>query len=137
MDSFKKGKISFLPESVTREQAKDTGMAMILICMLVWYFGHFEKSLALAVVLLVINMVVPQIYKPVARLWLGFSNILGAVMSRILLTILFFTLVTPIGVFRRIIGKDSMQINKWKKDRSSVFQIRDHRYQPEDIDKPY
>jgi len=137
MDSFKKGKTSFLPDTVNREQAKDTGMAMVLICMLVWYFGHFEKSLVLAVALLVINMTVPQIFKPVAKLWLGLSNVLGAVMSRILLTILFFTLVTPIGVFRRITGNDSLQIKKWKKDGTSVFQIRDHTYKPENIDKPY
>ncbi len=137
MDSFKNGKTSFLPDTVNRDQAKDTGMAMVLICILVWHFGHFEKFLALAVALLIINMIVPQIYKPVAKLWLGLSNILGAVMSRILLTILFFTLVTPIGVFRRIAGNDSLQIKKWKKDRTSVFQIRNHTYKPENIDKPY
>ena len=137
MDSFKKGKTSYLPDTVNREQAKDTGMAMVLICILVWYFGHFEKSLVLALVLLILNMVVPQIYKPLTKLWLGFSNVLGAVMSRILLTILFFTLVTPIGIFRRIIGKDSLQIKKWKKDRASVFQVIDYTYKPENIDKPY
>ncbi len=105
--------------------------------LILWYFGHFEKFFALSVVLLIINMIVPQIYKPVAKLWLGLSNLLGAVMSRVLLTILFFIMVTPIGVFRRIIGNDSLQIKKWKKDSISVFQVRDHAYQPKDIDKPY
>ncbi len=137
MDTLNKEKNYLLPKTVNREQAKDTGMAMVLICLLIWYFGHFEKFLALAVALLVINMIVPQIFKPVAKLWLGLSNLLGAVMSRILLSILFFILVTPIGVFRRIIGNDSLKIKKWKKDRASVFQVRDHAYQPKDIDKPY
>jgi len=137
MDSFNKEEIHLLPKTVSREQAKDTGMAMVLICLLIWHFFNVDRFFAISIVLLVINMIFPQVYKPLAKLWLGFSNILGAVMSRILLTILFFTLVTPIGVFRRITGYDSLQIKKWKKDRTSVFQVRDHTYQPKDIDKPY
>jgi len=137
MDIRDKAKKHLMPETVNREQAKDTGMAMVLICLLVWHFFNFDKFFAISIVLLVINMIVPQVYKPLAKLWLGFSNVLGAVMSRILLTILFFTLVTPIGVWRRTTGYDSLQIKKWKKDRTSVFQVRDHTYQPKDIDKPY
>ena len=137
MDTFNKEKSRFLPKSVTREQAKDTGMAMVLICLLVWYFFNVKQLFALSLALLITNIVVPQIYKPMAKLWLGLSNLLGAVMSRVLLTILFFMLVTPIGVLRRVAGKDSLKINKWKKGRESVFYIRDYTYQPKDIDKPY
>ena len=137
MDTLNKGKSRFLPKSVTREQAKDTGMAMVLICLLVWYFFNVKQLFGLALALLITNMVVPQIYKPMAKLWLGLSNLLGAVMSRVLLTVLFFMLVTPIGVLRRVAGKDSLKINKWKKGRESVFYIRDYTYQPKDIDKPY
>jgi hypothetical protein len=137
MNSTNKEKKSFLPNTVTREQAKDTGMAMVLICLLVWYFFHFDKLFILSIVLLIINMIVPQIYKPIAKIWFGLSNVLGAVMSRILLTIIFFVLVTPIGVFRRMMGIDSLQLKKWKKDQTSVFKVRDHTCAPNDIDKPY
>lgn len=137
MDNFKTDKNSFLPKTVSRDQAKDTGMAMVLICLLVWYFGNFEKLFALSLILLIINMIVPNIYKPVAKLWLGLSNFLGTIMSKILLTFLFFILVTPTGIFRRIIGKDTLQLKKWKDGSASVFQVRDYLYKPKDIDKPY
>jgi hypothetical protein len=137
MHELNKEAKSFLPNIISREQSKDTGMAMVLICLLIWYFGNFESFFGLSLVLLIINMIIPQVYRPVAKLWLGFSNLMGAIMSKVLLTILFFVLVTPMGILRRIIGNDSTQIKKWKKDRSSVFQVRNHTYQPRDIEKPY
>lgn len=137
MEDSSKKKNRILPETVTREQAIDTGMAMVLICLLVWYFSHSEKFILLSIGLLLINMIIPQIYKPVAKLWLGLSTLLGTVMSKILLTILFYTIVTPIGFLRRITGNDTLQVRKWQKDKTSVFQVRDHTYQKGDIDKPY
>ena len=137
MDNLNKGKTCFLPDTISREQAKDTGMAIVLICMLVFYFYRFENFLTLSIALLIINMTVPKIYKPLAKLWFWFSNVIGFIMSNLVLTMLFLTLVTPIGVLRRITGSDSLQIKKWKKGKSSVFQIRDHTYQQKDIANPY
>lgn len=137
MDSSENGKTKFLPDTVDRDQAKDTGTALVLICLLVWYFGRSEKILALAAGLLIVNMIVPQVYKSAAKLWLGFSNLLGVVITRIVLSVLFYFLVTPVAVLKRLTGYDPMQRKKWKKDNSSVFTVRNHTYQPGDIDKPY
>jgi len=137
MGDINKQKEGFFPVTISKDQAKDTGMAMVLICLIVWYFTHIEILLTILTGLLIANMVVPQIYRPVAKLWLGFSNVLGTVMSKILLSIIFYFLVTPVGIFRRITGNDSLQLKKWKKSRTSVFQIRDYKYQQKDIDKPY
>jgi hypothetical protein len=62
---------------------------------------------------------------------------LGTVMSKILLTIVFFFIVTPVGIIRKWLGADAMQLKKWKKDTSSVFTDRHKMYQPKDIEKPY
>jgi multisubunit Na+/H+ antiporter MnhG subunit len=127
----------FIPWRISKDQAKDTGMAMVLICLLVTLYYHRSKLLVLPVILLLINMTAPKIYKPAAVIWLGLSNILGTVTSKILLTVLFFTVVTPVGVVRKIMGADAMILKKWKKDKSSVFETRNHEFKPEDIDRPY
>jgi len=127
----------FLPQSVTTDQAKDTGMAMVLICLLIAFFGGKQLSYGVGMLLLLINMIAPNIFKPAARIWLGFSHLLGAFMSRIILSIVFLVLVFPVGLVRRIIGKDSMQLKKWKKDRGSVFKIREHEFTADDIKHPY
>ncbi len=127
----------FIPKSVTTDQAKDTGMAMVLICLLIAFLGGKHLFYGLGILLLLINMIAPNIFKPAARIWLGFSHLLGSVMSRIILSVVFLALVFPVGLVRRIIGKDTMQLKKWKKDRTSVFKIREHEFIADDIKHPY
>ena len=126
-----------IPETISRDQAKDTGMAMVLICLLIAYIGGKQQFGGIALLLLLINMIWPTLYRPVAKLWFGLSHLLGTVMSKLLLSVLFFILVLPVGLARRLMGKDSLQIKKFKAGRDSVFKIRDHKYTPGDINHPY
>ena len=112
-------------------------MAMVLICLLIAHIGHHERFVFVAIVLLVINMVWPSCFHYPSKLWFGLAHLMGAVMSRVLLTVLFFGLVTPLGLVRRIGGADPMQMKKWKKGNSSVFRTRDHTYSAQDIEQPY
>lgn len=137
IDTVKQGKQRFIPETISPDQARDTGMAMVLICLLVVLIGDRQQFIGIAVILLLVNMVKPMIYKPVARLWLGLSHLLGTVMSKIILTVLFFIMVTPIGVIRRVLGKDTLQLKKWKKGTDSVFRRRDHLFEADDIKHPF
>ena len=127
----------FIPAVVTRDQAKDTGMAMVLICLLIGYLGHQQKIFLIAILLLLINMIWPPIFIPAAKLWFGLSHMLGTIMSKVILTLLFFTIVTPIGLIRRLSGADTLQLRKWKKDRASAFKIREHAFTSDDIKHPY
>lgn len=128
---------TFIPKTITKDQAKDTGMAMVLICLLIAFFAEIRFFYSLAILLLLINMIWPNIYKPVAKVWLGLSHLLGSIMSKIILTIVFIVLVLPVGLIRRALGKDSLQLKKWKKDRVSVFKIREHEFTSDDINHPY
>jgi len=127
----------FFPKKISKDQAKDTGMAMVLICFILGYFSQKQDFFTLGIVLLLIDMIYPNLYRPVATIWFGLSLILGTINSKLLLTMIFFVIVTPVGLIRRIIGADSLQLKRWKKDDSSVFGVREHIFQPEDIEKPY
>jgi hypothetical protein len=137
IDVTLKRKEGFIPKQISADQAKDTGMAMVLICLLIGLIGGRPLFFKLSISLLLINMIWPSFYKPVAKLWLGLSHLLGTVMSKVLLSILFFVMVTPVAAIRRVGGADSLQLKKWKKGRCSVFRVRDHKFKLEDINKPY
>jgi hypothetical protein len=123
--------------SSTPEQAKDTGLAMVLICLLLGYFGKFPKFLPLSIALLLLTMVWPKAFKPLAGLWFGLSQVMGHVVSKIILTLAFFLIVTPIGVIRRWMGADSLQLKKWKAGSASVFVKRQGAIQDKDLLNPY
>jgi multisubunit Na+/H+ antiporter MnhG subunit len=137
IDITLKNAAGFLPKHITRDQAKDTGMAMVLICLLIGYFSHKPGFIGAAILLLLVAMTWPTLYKPAGKLWFGLSHVLGTVMSKIILSILFFLLVTPVGLMRRLSGHDSLQLRTWKQSRSSVFKVRNHVFTSQDIQHPY
>lgn len=121
----------------TRDQAKDTGMALVLVCLIIFLVTQQKRYVTIGALLLLVDMVCPSLYKPAARLWYGLSGILGAVMSRVLLTLTFFLVLTPVGVLRRLCGKDTLRLRCFKRDDSSVFRVRDHTFTRADIEQPY
>jgi hypothetical protein len=123
--------------SSTKEQAKDTGMAMVLICLLLGYWGKFPKFLPVSLVLLLITMIWPNAFRALATLWFGLSHLLSSVVSRVVLTIVYFLVVTPIGLIRRATGADSLQLKKWKQGQDSVFIVRQGAIQGKDLENPY
>ena len=123
--------------SATKAQARDTGMALVLICLLVAWFANRRDFVGWAILLLLLDMIWPQAYKPAAKLWFGLSHVLGSVMSKVLLSVVFFVVLTPVGLLRRALGKDCMQTGGFKKGADSVFRVRDHQFTSKDIETPY
>ena len=123
--------------SSTRTQARDTGMAMTLICLLLAYWGHHPKFLPLAIIILLVTMIVPQVFRPLAVLWFGLSHVMGNVVSKVVLSLIFFVVVTPIGLIRRWSGKDSLRLRQWKQNTDSVFVEREGIIVGKDLENPY
>jgi len=129
--------MEFSKTKMNKEQSKDTGMAMALLLLIVFLKTRRNGWLYAAIVVQIVDMVVPQIFAPVAVIWFGFSHVLGTVMSRILLSILFFGLVTPVGVLRRLFGKDSLRLRAFKASEESAMVVRNHLFVAKDIERPY
>lgn len=112
-------------------------MAMVLL-LLIGYVRFRQESLLLgALALQILAMSVPRVFTRVAVVWLGLSHVLGAVMSRVLLSATFFLVVTPIGLARRVMGKDSLRLREFKRGDQSVMSRRDHTCSGVDLERPY
>jgi hypothetical protein len=129
--------MEFFKRRITKDQSRDTGMAMVLLLLILYIRTKRDGILLAAIALHVVNMMVPRIFAPIAVVWLGFSHLLGAVMSKILLSVLFFGVVTPIGILRRLFGKDSLKLRAFKASDESVMSVRNHTFVGRDIEKPY
>jgi hypothetical protein len=112
-------------------------MALALLCFLIGASTHRRWLEWTSMAVLVVDMIAPAIFKPFARVWFGLATALSAVTSRIVLLVLFFVVVVPVGVVRRAMGKDPMQIRRWRRDRDTVFARRDHLYESGDLEHPY
>lgn len=133
----KKKMWNYFPRTITKKQASDTGMAAVLILLLIGLFTQNNLFYKIAIPVLIINMTFPMFYYLFAIIWLGFSQLLGTVVSKIILTIVYFLLIVPVGIFRRLIGKDSLQLSEFKKDTTSVMKSRDYYFSSKDVEHPY
>jgi hypothetical protein len=127
----------FLKQPISKDQSKDTGMAMVLLLLLASAAFKRQAFITVAMIALVVDMTVPRLYRPVAVLWLGLSHLLGTVVSKILLTLVFFGVVTPAGLARKLLGIDSLKLKDFKSGDSSVMVVRNHTFTGKDIEKPY
>lgn len=123
--------------AATPDQARDTGLALTLLCLIIVHFWQAYRLVPLAMAFLVVTMVWPRAFQPLAGWWFGLAQVLGTVMSTVILTVLFFGLVTPIGLLRRVWGADSLQLKKWKQGKDSVFAVRADLIQKKDLQAPY
>lgn len=125
------------PKSISKKEAADTGMAMVLICLLLGYFTKNILYYKLGIPLLVINMAFPMFYYPFAMVWLGLTNLLGIVVSRILLSVVYVLFLMPVGMIRRAMGKDALGLTGFRKGTGSVMISRDIEFTSNDIKNPF
>lgn len=84
------------------------------------YFGIIGGVLVLA------GTLFPSILKPVNKVWMTLALILGWFMSRVILTILFYLVLTPIGFIAKIFGKRFLSL-KIDKEEKSYWEKRKRR----------
>ena len=81
------------------------------------YFG------IISILLLLFGIVLPNLLKLLNKLWMTMAIILGWFMSRVILFILYYVIITPIGFFLKLIGKDFLHL-KIDKNSQSYWEIR-------------
>ena len=84
------------------------------------YFGIIGGVLVLAGILF------PAVLKPANKVWMTLALILGWFMSRVILTILFYLVLTPIGFIAKIFGKRFLSL-KLDKEKKSYWEKREER----------
>ncbi len=64
-----------------------------------------------SVILLSLSFIKPTLLKPLNILWLKLGTILGRIVPPIVMLIIFFAIVTPIGVILKIFKKDLLGLS--------------------------
>lgn len=126
-----------MPKTITPLQERDTCLALTLVLLLIWLFTGKVGFVYAGMAMLVYGMVWSRGMRPLARLWFGLSLLLGTVMGKVLLSIVYVLLVLPVALVRRAMGKDSLGLGSFKKGDASLFVVRDHRFVADDISHPY
>ena len=115
----------------------DAGLAIVLLTLLYGYFKTAQPLFLLPTGVLVFAMVLPRIFCWFAWLWSGLSQKMGYVATHVILTLIFFVILTPVSLITRLLRIDSLQLTSWKSNKNSFFKNRQHLYEETDFDHPY
>ena len=90
------------------------GIILLLVAGFLFYREKesFQTFLYIAGVFIGLALILPSILKPIYIVWMTFAVILGWFMTRVILSLLFYVIITPIGLVLRIFGKDFLELKK-------------------------
>ena len=74
-------------------------------------------SLAISLIFLILGLLNSKILTPLNKIWFKFGVLLGKIVSPIIMVIIFFLVVSPIGLIMKILKKDILNL-KLNKDQS-------------------
>ena len=71
-------------------------------------------SLSLSIIFLILGVLNSKLLTPLNKLWFKFGIFLGSIVSPVVMGMVYFIVVTPVGIFMRLLGKDLLKISKVK-----------------------
>ena len=82
------------------------------------YSGEIRVwSLIISLIFLILGLLKSKILTPLNKFWFKFGIFLGKIISPVIMGVIFFLVVTPIGLIMRSLGKDVLNL-KYNKNKS-------------------
>jgi len=67
---------------------------------------------AASIVFALITLIAPRALAPLNKLWFHFGELLGKIVSPLVLGIIFFGILTPLSTLLRLLGRDELQLKR-------------------------
>lgn len=104
-----------------KESNRSFGLVFFIFFILIAIYPVFNGNeikiyfVIISLIFLVLGLINSAILSPLNKIWLKFGLLLGKIVSPIVMGIIFFLVVTPIGILMRILGKDILNLSYNKK----------------------
>ena len=90
-------------------------------------FGNFDVVgwlWGIGILFLILGFILPSVLRPIYKIWMLLAFFIGGIVSRVILTVLFYIVLTPTGLVLRLFGKDILD-KKFDKRRESYWVKKD------------
>ena len=115
------------PNFKERSFGISVGTVLLLIAAFLAWRGRITGApiaAGIGAVLLILGLTKPVLLKWPSAVWWKFAMVLGYVNARVILTIAFLIVLTPIGLIWRVIGRDPLKRRKQNFDGWSAYPAR-------------
>ncbi len=97
-------------------------------------FGRPVWPWVLALLLAAAGFATPMSLRPVYRGWMRFALLLNKITTPIIMGIIYFLVITPIGLLRRLFGGDPMARST---DDSDSYRVASNKPKPGNLKRPF
>lgn len=114
-------------DKAVKKTSVTVGIVLLIITFALWYYGKtsFIYFGAIGGLFIIISYIAVPLLRPFHKLWMTLALILGWFMSRVILIILFYLIITPIGLFAKLFGKRFLEL-KINKDAKTYWEKREN-----------
>lgn len=114
-------------------KAKSLETLLVLVGALIIAFWVTQKKifLLLALLLIVIGISSSFLTGKISWAWLKFSELIGSIMSKVILSLIYFIFLVPIALLYQLSKKDNLSL---KRKKGSYYIDRNHTYLAKDLE---
>ena len=114
------------------------GVFIVLGALLFWYGkGTAPYFLGVGGALFCCGLVFPTLLKPLQKVWMALAVMMGFIMTRVILALLYFIVITPLGIGFRLFDKRPLDIKMDRSKDSYWHYIKDDETSAVDIEKQF
>ncbi len=114
-------------------KAKSLETLLVLVgALIVAYWISFKKIyLLVGLIFILIGIASPFLSAKISWIWLKFAELIGSVMSKIILSVVYFIFLVPIALIYRMTQKNPLFL---KRRKGSYYRERNKQYSSKDIE---
>ena len=114
-----------------KEKSLETLLVLVGALIVIFWISSKKIYLLVALVLILIGIVSPFLSAKISWAWLKFAELIGSVMSKVILSVVFFVFLVPIALVYRLTKKNPLFL---KRQDESYYIVRNKQYSPKDIE---
>ena len=114
------------------------GGALLIISLFLFIYEKPSTPyfIGVGLVFQIVAQIFPTLFLPIQKIWMAFAVVMGFVMTRVILAILFYIIITPISFISKIFGKDFLNL-KIEKEKKSYWNLRNEEYKQSSTEKQF
>ncbi len=115
------------------------GFILLIIAGILFYkkIESYKLIIMLGITFIALGFVMPIIIKPFYLVWMSFATLLGWFMTRLILGLLFYIVISSIGLILRLFGKQFLELNNTSLKSSYWIYKEDSRVSHQNYDKQF
>ena len=114
-----------------KARSLETLLVLTGALIIIYWISPKKIYLLVALTFILIGVVSPFLSAKISWVWLKFAELIGSVMSKVILSVVYFIFLVPIALIYRLTQKNPLFL---KRQKDSYYKERNKQYSAKDIE---